>query len=170
VQQLARLIHVDERSLMAELHQPAPHRQPRRKPGPVAPQAAPAASTEKAISPLKPMTGLRKTGLEEYCLSIILAHPSALATVNETLEQQKVASLTVNDFKRGDNKDIFKSAQIWTAAESPQLDMLSQMVGEPLQGHLTLISAQYHQGPPADGEKVCAGLAGQYSPASVAKY
>lgn len=157
VQQLARLIHVDERTLMSELHSKLPQRNTRRKPV-LAPTTPPPPSAEAPSLAFKPVPGLRKSGLEEYCLSLILAHPSALAMANDTLEQQKVDGLTVNDFKRGDNKDIFRSAQIWTAAESPQLEMLHEMVGEALQGQLTEISARYHLGPPADGEKIIRAL------------
>ena len=71
-----------------------------------------------------------KAGLEEYCLSLVLAHPSALAAANNLLEQQGVIGLTVNDFKWGENREIFKSVQLWTASEELKIEMLVEMVGE----------------------------------------
>jgi len=138
LQKLARLIHVDERTLLAELqHRPARPKEPRH---PTAP-AAPPVVTEQ------PVANLTEAGLEEYCLSLVLAHPHALATANDTLEQQTIAGLTANDFKRGNNKDIFRSVQLWTASETPKIETLANMVGPALAGHLAALAAYWQQKP-----------------------
>jgi len=152
IQKLARLIHVDERTLLAELKSKPGGKKPlRRKPVPPAAKAEPTKAQPVTIGPInKPVTA----NLEAYCLGLILAHPSSLAPVNDILEQQNIPGLTVNDFRRGDNKNIFKSIQLWTASESPKIEMLSDMVGEALAGQLASLAALWHQIPPAPVEYI----------------
>jgi DNA primase len=138
IQKLARLIHVDERTLMAELNRTS---KPRAAQPPVTP-AAPA-PLQPEITPAKIRIGPDK-GLEEYCLSLILAYPAALAVANDTLEQQKIPGLVVNDFRRSDNREIFKSLQLWTAAEAAEIDVLREMVGETLQSRLDSLAAAWN--------------------------
>jgi len=151
VQKLARLIHVDERTLLAELKSRPVRRSKRRQP----PETLPVADTLQTLPVTKVSNRLpTKTGLEAYCLSLILAHPTALARANDILEQQEITGLTINDFKDAANREIFKSLQLWTASESPKLDTLVEMVGESLEGHLAALAQLWHKGPPVPSENV----------------
>ncbi len=154
VRKLARLIHVDEPTLMAELNSGQRARLTSQQRGasssglPNSPEDVPAAK------PGGQGQVVAKAGLEEYCLSLVLAHPTALARANDILEKQDIAGLTANDFKRGVNKEIFKSIQLWTASETPKIDTLIDMAGQALQGHLATLAEFWHRGPPAPTENV----------------
>ncbi|RPJ55864.1 MAG: DNA primase, partial [Dehalococcoidia bacterium] len=132
-QRLARKIGLDERVLLAELksqyEQPRPAGRKRQPPSP--PQPEPTLPAAPEMAPLPP-DDKPDPGLEKYCLALILAHPTALAMANDTLEKQGLPGLTVNDFKQGDNRAIFKSLHLWTAAETPKIETLVEMVGETL--------------------------------------
>lgn len=154
VQKLARLIHVDERTLMAELKsKPQRSRSSSR-------MHQPLLAPEPDLSPPPEMTTPVATSatpaveLEEYCLALIAINPSALAIANDILEQQEVPGLTVNDFKRGDNREIFKSMQLWTASESPKIETLVDMVGQSLEQRLANLAEQWHRRPPAAHENI----------------
>lgn len=150
VQKLARLIHIDERTLMTELktnRKPGKKRQ--QPPQPVGPDLS---KIQKKAPAAPSLEANGDAGLEAYCLSLILAHPFALAMSNDILEQQQVTGLKANDFRRGDHKEIFKSLQLWTAAESPRIETLTEMVGEPLEGRLATLASLWHRRPPAPAE------------------
>ncbi|MCB0208190.1 MAG: DNA primase [Anaerolineae bacterium] len=149
VQKLARLIHIDERTLMAELRSSRkPDKKRRQSPQPSTPDLS--KIQEKVVS--KPAFQPTSTSLEAYCLSLILAHPFAFAMSSDTLEQQQIKALNTNDFRRGDYKEIFKSLQLWTAAETPRIETLTEMVGETLEGQLANLAALWHRQPPAPAE------------------
>ncbi len=152
IQKLARLIHVDERTLMAELQSKQKPRSTRRQPQP-APPALPKVKKKEEV-PQKPAGQADRVGLEEYCLSLVLAHPAALAMANDILEEEDLLGLTINDFKRGTNKEIFRSMQLWTASETPKIETLVNMVGEMLEGQLATLADFWHRGPPAPAENV----------------
>ena len=155
VQKLARLIHIDERTLFAELTKKTkkpPSRQ--RKAPPPPPDLTPIREKTNGDTPLKPVTKPSGTKLEEYCLGLVLAHPTALAMANDILEQQKISGLVVNDFKRGENRDIFKALQLWTAMDSPAIDGLVEMVNDTLAGQLAVLADFWHRNPPASIENV----------------
>lgn len=152
VRKLARLIHVDEPTLMAELNSGQRARltsQQREASSPGLPN-----SPEDVLAAKPGGQVVAKAGLEEYCLSLVLAHPTALARANDILEKQDIAGLTANDFKRGVNKEIFKSIQLWTASDTPKIDALIDMADEALQGHLATLAEFWHRGPPAPTENV----------------
>jgi len=154
VQQLARKIGLDERTVMAELKsKEAQPRPSRRKPQP-APPPEPDLDSILPEEPLPPNLRDEKPDikLEQYCLGLILANPSALAIANDILEKEGIGGLSVNDFKQGDNREIFKSLHIWTASETPKLDTLVEMVGESLDQKLATLASQWHQRPPAPYE------------------
>lgn len=150
VQKLARLIHVDERTLMAELASKPRSRSTRQRQQPV-PPAVPEIKTDSQPVPGRQTTNL---DLEEYCLSLVLAHPTSLAMANDILEEKECFGLAVNDFKRGANKEIFKSLQLWTASEMPKIETLVDMVDEPLQAHLAALAASWHRRPPVPREDI----------------
>jgi len=156
VQQLARKIGLDERTVMAELKSKAAQpRSSRRKPQSVPP---PDSGLDSILQeePLPPNLRDEKPDikLEQYCLGLILANPSALAIANDMLEKAGIGGLSVNDFKQGDNREIFKSLHIWTASETPKLDTLVEMVGESLDQRLAILAGQWHQRPPAPYENI----------------
>lgn len=152
LQKLARLIQINERTLMAELKSQKKPRSARRQKKPDS-KDTPLPQPEKEAAPA-PANNLNKAGLEEYCLSLVLAHPSALAIANDILEQQHVHGLNINDFKEGANKEIFKSLQLWTASETPKIEVLTDMVDTSLQGQLATLADMWHRSPPAPLENV----------------
>lgn len=151
VQRLARKTSLDERLLLAEL---------KTKPPKVRPASRPQPPVEPELPPtlMEPVPGTAAataaTGLEEYCLGLILSHPLSLAMANDILEKQGVAPLTVNDFKRGENKEIFKSLQLWTISETPKIEILVSMVAGVLEQRLALLASQWHRRPAPPVENI----------------
>jgi DNA primase len=152
VQKLARLIHIDERTLIAELKSTQTGRSRRRRQPPPPPEIPLPPKEDVVVS--KPFSDTTKSGLEEYCLSLVLANPSALAVANDILAQQDIPGLVSNDFKRGDNKEIFKSLQLWTASETPKVELLIEMVGDLLEGQLATLATLWHRHPPTPLENI----------------
>ncbi len=152
VQQLARKISLDERLLLAELKGKPPRAVAtgRRRTPPPEPATEP-----QSEMPLPPkITAAIDAGLEEYCLSLILANPTALAAANEVLEGEGLLALSANDFRRGDNRDIFKALQLWTALEMPKIEILIELVDEVLERRLALLASQWHRRPLPAAEDV----------------
>ncbi|MBN1992788.1 MAG: DNA primase [Anaerolineae bacterium] len=152
VQRLARQLGLDERTLLAELkskqYQPRPARRKQEPPPP---------EPDLSLADLPPLpASAEKPGpaLERYCLALILANPSALALANDILEKQGVPGLVVNDFKQGDHREIFKSLNIWTASETPKIEILTEMVGESLGQNLATLTSHWHRRPPAPLEDI----------------
>jgi DNA primase len=160
VQRLARQIGLDERTLMAELkskqYQP---RSPSRKRQPPPPPEPEAEALEETTSPV-PVADKPDVKLERYCLTLIMANPSALAMANDILEKQGVPGLSINDFKQGDNREIFKSLHVWTASETPKIEVLRDMIGESLNQYLANLADQWHRRPPAPYEDIDQDLSG----------
>jgi len=159
LQKLARLIHVDERTLMAELKSSHTSRQGKRQPlkeAKIESIPQPGLPPENVVTSQAagPATDTPSSKLELYCLSLILANPSALAVANETLEKQNVPGLGVNDFKRGDHKEIFKSLQLWTVSQTPRLEILAEMVGEALSPQVEDLASQWHNRPSTSLENI----------------
>lgn len=157
VQKLARLIHVDERTLMAEVNSKRPTKRPRRQV--ITSTAARPAEQQPTLPPEQVVTSASRREmpspkLEDYCLSLILTNPSALALANEILDDQKVPSLTIHDFKGGDNRELFRSIQLWTASQRPEMEVLARMVGESLEPHLANLASQWHNRPIVPFENV----------------
>jgi hypothetical protein len=73
---------------------------------------------------------------------------------NNILEKQDVAGLTLNDLKRGDNREIFKSLQLWTASQTPKYEVLAEIAGKELEPYLTNLLAQWHNKPVVPDENV----------------
>lgn len=136
-QQLARRLGVDERLLLEELKgttvsQPKPQKK----------QPRPTLDSKK-VAQVSQLAN-QKLDLEDYCLALILAAPSGLAIANAVLETQQLSALNINDFHHGENKAMFKSMQLWTAAESPQPEILAGMVGESLALRLNYLMERWH--------------------------
>lgn len=104
-QQLARLLKVDERTLLAE--QPQPPTQPRttsrRKTPQAGKQAQPRATT--AVSAPKMLQNL-----EAHCLSIIIRKPELIYKINRALKQTGLEPLSVEDFQETTHQEIFTAS------------------------------------------------------------
>jgi hypothetical protein len=81
-----------------------------------------------------------------------------LALANDTLEKRDVPGLNVNDFKRGENKEIFKSLQLWSVSETPKLETLVSMVGELLERRLAVLVSHWLRRPPPPAENIAQDL------------
>jgi DNA primase len=96
-QKLARLLQVDERSLLTE--RPARRRTPARRLRAVARQ------------PNEMKTGINEDStfkLEKHCLSIIIRHPELLHRVDRALREAGLPSLSVNDFENSDTQEMLR--------------------------------------------------------------
>lgn len=150
VQRLARKTNLDERLLLAELKSKTTKPRPASRPQPPEPALPPDLSPE----PVPGATNASGMGLEEYCLGLILNHPLSLAMANDILEKEGVPGLTANDFRRGENKEIFKSLQLWTVSETPKIETLVSMVGEVLERRLAVLATQWLRRPPPPTENI----------------
>lgn len=147
VQRLARQINIDERLLLAELKGVQKEAQPSsrrlRRPPPEIPLPPLEAVAEPAAFQVGP-----DLGLEEYCLALILANPPALAVANDMLQHQEMPGLAGLDFKRGDNREIFNSLQLWTASETPKIERLVEMIdSKTLEQRLATLIMHWHNRP-----------------------
>ncbi|MEW5959062.1 MAG: DNA primase, partial [Chloroflexota bacterium] len=155
VQRLARKIGLDERLLLAELKaSPSVEHSSRRRTPPPAPVADAPVEPPPAMEPLPAGKETIGLGLEEYCLALVLANPAALAMANETLEQQGLPALSPADFRGGENRTIFEALQLWSALETPKIEVLVEMVDELLERRLATLASQWHQRPPAPIENI----------------
>jgi DNA primase len=152
VQRLARNVGLDERLLLAELKGSYPQSrrtQRRRQPSP------PPEPLPEALEKIDTPAALEKLGWgEAYCLALIIAHPAALAVANETLEKHGQPGLNINDFKGGENKEIFKQLQLWTASETLKIDTLIEMVDEVLERRIATLINQWLRRPPTPLENI----------------
>jgi DNA primase len=154
VQRLARQTGLDERLLLAELKSKPAVVKPRPSVHPQPPTLPPSVTPAYVPPPGAPLDAPLALGLEEYCLALILAHPLSLAMANDVLQKQEVAGLSLNDFKRGDNREIFKALQLWSVSETPKLDTLLSMVDEALERRLATMAGQWYNRPPAPPENI----------------
>ncbi len=156
VQRLARQLGLDERLLLAELKGEKPRSPSSTRRHSPPPSDSPVSSElpEEISAP----PALEKIGLEDYCLSLILANPTALAAANEILELEGVPGLTAGDFKQGEHRDIFEILQLWTALETPKIESLIEMADDILERGLAVLASQWHRRPPPPLEDVSRDL------------
>jgi DNA primase len=169
VGQLARLVKVEERLLMAELGDgpKSPASSPR-------PPGVPAGRVQHP--PAGPKHGLAR---EEYLLATILGQPGALAAANEELAGLDMDPLSADDFQNAENRQVFLMLADWAtrraaltekqaasadqsedevAAQAqepedvPQIDGLIQQADALLQPQLELLRAGWDALPPAPPE------------------
>jgi DNA primase len=112
-QSLARLLHVDERTLMEALPsqqrgRPRPRRRPAEQAEPA--QAAPALAAAKS-----------GYALELHCLGLLMRNPDLIYQVDRRLQQEKLPRLSVDDFEHAEHKAILRLFQ----------DSLDQDIAEP---------------------------------------
>jgi DNA primase len=155
IQKLARLIHIDERTLLVELKGNQSAKPSRRRDRSIpTPAVISQIPPETVVTSKRESPDLPSAKLEAYCLSLILANPRSLILANNILEKQDVAGLTLNDLKRGDNREIFKSLQLWTASQTPKYEVLAEIAGKELEPYLTNLLAQWHNKPVVPDENV----------------
>lgn len=97
-QKLARLLHVDERSLVSERPVARPAR-PRRRV-----QRTPAAKEATAVQ----RSAESSFSLESHCLSIIIRTPELLYRVNRALQEAGLPRLSSGDFEHTDLQEMFR--------------------------------------------------------------
>lgn len=98
IQQLARLLKVDERSLMQQRPRPA-RRRPRRRNA-----AAQAESQEQPPS----LFNDSNFKLEAHCLGIIIRHPELIYRVDRGLQEHGLPRLSSADFEHSDLQEMFR--------------------------------------------------------------
>jgi DNA primase len=97
-QKLARLLQVDERSLLAE--RPARRRAQVRRRADAAP----------ALPETRPLPSLQdgSVKLEAHCLGIIIRHPELLYRVDRALQEAGLPRLSASDFEHSDLQEMFR--------------------------------------------------------------
>ncbi len=109
VGQLARLVKLDERVLLAELDAGTRTAASRRRPSPKTLPATESVSSEQQ----------RVFGVEEYSLAIILGRPDVLTAANDELLSLDLGPLSADDFRRTENQHLFLLVSEWLRAEPP---------------------------------------------------
>ena len=103
LQQLARMVQVDERQLWQQIRQAA-GRKPVRRP--------------KAAAPAPDQGPL---ALDEHCLSLLLCHPELLPVADEALQAADDPPFEVGDLTQAPDRAIFEAWRAWlTGGGSPQ--------------------------------------------------
>jgi len=163
VGQLARLVKIDERVLLAELgegRRPSPSPRPSPVPSPV--EAPSAAEGEKRVF-----------GLEEYSLAIILGQLDALVAANEELVSLDLPPLSADDFYHAENRQLFLTLSDWatrTRSRSPQggqgedasqIEHLINQCDPVLGSHLNFLREQWDALPAAPSEILIKDLVGR---------
>lgn len=97
-QKLARLLQVDERSLVNE--RPVQRPRPRRR----LPQNAPAPKEETTAPAIRDSN----FKLEAHCLSIIIRTPDLLYRVDRALQEAGLPRLSSDDFQHSDHQEMFR--------------------------------------------------------------
>jgi len=122
LQQLGRMVQMDERALWQQIRQ--------------TPGARPAADRHRPPPPEKP----KKTVLEldEHCLSVLLRHPTLLGSAQKALEPDEGQGLDAADFRRPDDRALFAAWCQWLAgdpvanARGPYYDTLDEALQQRL--------------------------------------
>jgi DNA primase len=102
-QRLARLLRVDERTLMVR-GVSRPSRQ-RRRPSQEVPT--------RPVEGLKPVldSAQASAALEAHCLGVLLRRPDLLYQVDRRLQEARLTRLSLDDFQRSEHKTIFRLIQ-----------------------------------------------------------
>ncbi len=138
LQQLARMVQMDERSLWEQIRRTRDRKQPPRS-GPSAPSPQ-----EPERVPL---------GLDEHCLSLLLKHPALTAHVDQSLQASGEGAVSADDLARPDDRVIFAAWRQWLAAGgSPDVKAaFYDTLDERLQDRIrNLLQAQEGQPPVPD--------------------
>jgi DNA primase len=121
VNELAQLVRVDERVVLAELERLAP--EPRRPAAPEPPEEVETSAAE--------LDARRRFGQEEYLLALVVQQPLALAAVNGELAALGFDGLSADDFQRVENRSLFPLVEEYALRGAPageSVDHLQQQV------------------------------------------
>ena len=149
LQQLARLVKIDERTLREELQRtsgnlPTGSRQTQTSfPAKNNPRQVQTAPNGHKLSSKTPT----KDSRENICLAMLLGEPGVLNPVNQILYKNKLDVLAVDDFQNAENKALFLVIKKWAVAEDRTVEALTSMTDEYLQGHLASLFALWHSQP-----------------------
>lgn len=147
IQQLARLLKVDERSLLAE--GPPARRSTRRSyrrsqgPQPAPPTEDPLSAAASALQPVRL--------LEQHCLSIIIRQPELLYRVDRALQSAGLGRIAFQDFQFTNHQEIFKVSL--SALEQDEIEPLNYVLEHlplPLAEHADAILQQSNKLNPDD--------------------
>jgi len=144
LQQLARLVTIDERTLRAEL-QRAAGPTPSLPPSPAIPFAEKTGLSTNGKFP--PVTKATDIGAEELCLAMIVGKPEMLSQMNRKLFDNGIDVLAVADFVKRENGELFLGLKQWAVTEHPTTETLLASVPTVLQGHLAAIMTLWHEQP-----------------------
>jgi DNA primase len=136
-QRLARLLRIDEHTLLESAPRPS-----RRRQRPARPQPSPAAQP-LSISSVKSSNYL----LEAHCLGVLLRRPDLLYNLDRKLQQVHQGRISPNDFQHADHQSILRVL----------LESVDQDLSEPFQfavSNLSLSMLEYADGMLARTEKV----------------
>ncbi|MBX3048587.1 MAG: DNA primase [Anaerolineales bacterium] len=111
-QKLARLLQVDERSLVSE----RPARRPASRPRPRRPAAE---ATQASPAPAEATNSDPNFKLEKHILAVIIRTPELLYRVNRSLQQAKLPRLSSGDFQHSEMQEMFR-----LSLESLEQDLL----------------------------------------------
>jgi len=145
LQQLARLVQVDERTLAQQIR-PTPAA--RRSPAPVEPDTeAPAARSAQ---------DRKRAGLDEYCLAATLAHPELLERVDEALSEGGEGPFQTEDLTRTDDRAILAAWRDWLAdagaSEERPAAAFADVLDESLQDRIAVLAQMQEEQPQAPDE------------------
>jgi DNA primase len=104
-QQLARLLQIDERTLLQERVEQRPSRRRRRSAAQRPPPAAQPGTDTPSPGKLIGQTGSRQ---EAYCLGILLRQPDLIYRVDRELQEAGLGRLEVGDFLQSDHQVILR--------------------------------------------------------------
>ena len=138
LQQLARVVQVDEQSLWRQIRQTTGRKRPTHRP-------RPEPSVQEAEK--------GSLDLDEHCLSLLLCYPALLPRADEALQAGGDKELTAEDLARTEDRAIFASWRLWLAdGGSPNArGGFYDTLDESLQDRVTmLIQAQEGQPPVPD--------------------
>ena len=133
LQQLARMVQVDERSLWQQIRQTAGRQEPlrprRTEPKPEEPGGAP-------------------LGLDGHCLAFVLYHPALLGRADEVMAAIEEPPLGTEDLGRPDDRAILKAWRGWLAngGAADARGSFYDLLDEPLQDRVdSLVKVQKEQ-------------------------
>lgn len=109
VGELAQLVRVDDRVVLAELERLTAA--PRRPAAPEPPEDA----EPGAAAP----DGRHDFGQEEYLLALVVQQPLALSTVNSELSALAFAGLSAEDFRQAENRSLFPFIELYALQGAP---------------------------------------------------
>ncbi|KAA3642177.1 MAG: DNA primase [Chloroflexi bacterium] len=106
IQQLARLLKLDERTLIASRPRPSRRGQQRKRRYSTPPPPEPQEIPQQVESKVKSSTHI----LEEHCLGIVMRHPELLYRVDRILQEAGLERLSSRDFQHTDHQEMFRVA------------------------------------------------------------